>query len=217
MQNDAYFFHLDGTITASLYNDSLVSSGDNALLGLQLLGSAIKGAPIGFTYNNQATAPGMATGLLYVMGCLLPKSGTLTGIKCWMQTVGNYTANNYNGVGLYSFTPVTGLLTLIASSTNNGNVWKAATGFPGNVIPFSAPAPNLAAGIYFSAMLYNSSAQVTAPAVYGNSLSNANLNLLDFGAGIKITGALAGQTALPASILLSAIGGSNQPYYTMLY
>lgn len=213
----AFFNTLDNQIVQSLSNENFDNSGDNTLLGLQTLGSAIKGAPIGFTYNSQSTAPALATGLVYFMGCLLPKPGNLVGIKCWMQTVGNYTANNYNGVGLYSFTPVTGLLTLLGSSTNNGNIWKAATGFPGNVIPFSAVQIGLAAGVYFSAMLYNSSAQVTAPAVYGNVLSNINLNLLDFGAGIKISGALAGQTALPASILLSAIGGSNQPYYTMLY
>ncbi len=212
-----FFNDTDGTFNYTLPNEVLDNQGDNTMLGLQGLGSAIKGAPIGFTYNNQNTAPALATGLAYFMGCLVPKPVTLTGVKVWMQTVGNYTANNYNGVGLYSFTPGTGLLTLIASSTNNGNVWKAAVGFPGNVIPFSAALPALAAGIYFSCMLYNSSAQVAAPAVYGNVTSNVNLNLLDFGSGIKISGALAGQTVLPASILLSAIGGSNQPYYTMLY
>jgi hypothetical protein len=92
----------------------------------------------------------------------LDKKSTVTGIVVGMETAGNYTADNENRVGLYKVVGTT--YTLVASSPNNGDLWKASAGRLN--VAFSTP--YIAdAGAYYIAFLLNYSAKVTTPQLYG--------------------------------------------------
>lgn len=113
---------------------------------------------------------------------------TLTGVT-WYQTVaGVYTGDNTNGVALYSINMTTGDYTKVAESTNDANIWTGAAGayyskaFSSTYV--AAP------GFYAIALLYNQSAQTTAPSVGtmttvqgGGVITSGNLRMLATNAG----------------------------------
>ena len=66
-----------------------------------------------------------------VQAVYIRESKTIAGVKWFQGVQGNYTADNYNGVGLYSYDGA-GTLTLVASSTNDGNIWKASANSVGS-------------------------------------------------------------------------------------
>jgi hypothetical protein len=125
------------------------------------MGESIKYAifnlpPIALTTGITATS-----GYQYNYAIYLP-AGTYTGFWFALQTKGVYTASSYNGAGLYS-TGSTGI-TLIASTTDDGNLWKANT----NTITykaFSSPI-TVAAGSYYLSFLHRSSAITTEPVFF---------------------------------------------------
>jgi len=143
----------------------------------------------------------------------LPKAATITGVKWYQQTQGTYTAADYNGVGLYSYSA--GALTLVASSTDDGNIWKGVSASVQSKA-FSTPY-SAAAGLYVVAALYNQSAQTTAPAVGSNSVVNAALIGFDFTNSAKIASTLAAQATLPASTTMAALTGNNTMAGFFLY
>lgn len=144
--------------------------------------------------------------LLRLIAVYLDKDSTINGVMWWQQTQGNYTADNYNGVGLYSYSA--GVLTLVASSTNNGNIWKASASAY-HTENFSSPY-SATAGIYFIAMLYNQSAQTTAPQVGGITASvNGATNIYDFTNSGKLNGAITSQTSLPTPQNISGASTST--------
>ena len=67
----------------------------------------------------------LSSGYPEVVAVWIPKDQTITGVKWWQKRQGDYTANNYNGVALYSYSG--GTLTKVASSTDDGNIWKGGT------------------------------------------------------------------------------------------
>ena len=143
---------------------------------------------------------------------------TITGVKWFQSTQGNYTADNYNGIGLYSYDGA-GTLTLVASSTDDGNIWKGAS-FTIQSKAFSSTY-NASAGIYFIALLYNNSAQVTAPAIgAGAGLLNNNIPAVDYTNSAKYRGNRVTLSSLPST--QSMTGGSglaliNSMLYLALY
>jgi len=148
------------------------------------------------------------------MAYYIPINTTITGIKFFQGTQGNYTANNYNGVGLYSYSG--GTLTLVASSTNDGNIWKGTAG-TWQTKAFSSTY-NAAAGIYFVAILYSSSAQVTPPVICScKNVTTAAVNTYDFTNSAKLSSTLAAQTALPATQLMSGTTNNNNIDLLLLY
>lgn len=132
----------------------------------------------------------------------LSKSATITGIKFFVTTAGNYTANNYNGAGLYSYSG--GTLTLVASTTNDGNFFKTANW---NTKPFSSTY-SASPGLYFVAFLYCRSAETTAPSTAISSISGLNLLSMDFSDSARVNPYLDTQTALPSSTAMSSMTGS---------
>ena len=133
----------------------------------------------------------------------------------YQYTQGNYTANNYNGVGLYSVSG--GTLTLVASSTNDGNIWKAANNTFNSkafTIPYSA-----SAGLYYVAAMYSTSSQATAPAVLCATASfNANVvKAFDFTNSLKLTEFLGTQTSLASPITSSSTTYTAGNYGFYLY
>lgn len=104
----------------------------------------------------------LITGRCQFIAYYLPKATTITGVKWYQNTKGNYTSSDYNGVGLYTYSG--GTVTLVASSTNDGNIWQTASSATWTSKAFSSTY-SASKGIHFIALLYNSSAQTTAPAI----------------------------------------------------
>lgn len=175
------------------------------------LGGTVKAESYpGSVYSS--TAGALADGIVKFVACWLPNPDTITGIA-WEQVVaGSYTADAYNGVGLYTY--LAGTLTLVASSTNDGNIWKG-TASTWNKKSFSSPYI-ASGGLYFIAFLYNNSAQTTAPTtkVYP---TNPLTVTYDFTNSAKLCGTLLAQASLPASIPMSSIVGSITIFHAQLY
>lgn len=212
--------------TASASNRGVLSSTDwstfnnkpsnnSVVLGYQGLGSTIKASPIGLNLSlNVAVSTALTTQRLHLMPVYLSAPTTITGVKWYQSAIGNYTANNYNGVGLYSVSG--GTITLIASSTNDGTIWQTfATGTWGNKA-FSSPVSNLAAGTYFIGALWNASATVTAPSIQTFTSSTASVQAFDFTGG-RLASILATQLTLPSTLTLSTTTGVVTSFWLSLY
>lgn len=183
--------------------------------GYQGLGSTIKASPIGLNLSlNLATGTAFTSQRLILNPVYLSAPATITGVKWYQTTIGNYTANNYNGVGLYSVSG--GTITLIASSTNDGAIWQTfATGTWGNKA-FSSPLSNQVAGTYFIGALWNASATVTAPSIQTFASSPIAVQSFDFTGG-RLSSILASQTTLPTPLTLSTTTGVNTAFWLSLY
>jgi hypothetical protein len=182
------------------------------------MGSTVKGYNIGCpVITNAVSGQALTSGVTLYTAIYIHTTTTITGVKWFQQTQGNYTANNYNGVGLYSTSG--GTLTLVASSSNDGNIWKAATGVFGSkafVSTYTATA-----GIYYIGALYSNSAVVTNPAIgFAGSAAagTANLGVIDYTNNNKTNGtAGSGLTALASSVAASGITIVQHRYAFYLY
>lgn len=181
---------------------------------LQALGSVIKGQSVGMTSPvliNASTT--MSNQLMLIQAVRVKTGGTITGVK-WVQGVqGSYTANNYNGVQLCSYSG--GTLTSIASSTNNGSIWSTATANTVGTQAFSGTV-SVTPGIYFVVALYCRSAETTAPKL-GSFGSTIAPNGLDFTNSAKLFSTLASQTAVISSQAMSGLTVANGGIWFELY
>ena len=166
---------------------------DNYIKALQAAGSSIKvGSAMGFYPRVDHTLyDGKALWTLFY----LSDTTDVTGVGYMLSTQGNYTADNYNGFAIYSVSGTT--YTKIDSTANDGNLWKTAANTTA-VKAFSAGPHELNPGIYYVFLVYNNSAQTTAPKLYyNNDLANAAF------AGLtgtnKIQGVVNSQTTPPAT------------------
>ena len=184
-------------------SDGLINFHANHYLNkIRALGSAA----LATTFDPYFCSAGqtLIDGRQYMIPIFLQKDATLTGVKFQQVTQGNYTADNNNRIGLYSV--VAGVLTLVASRANNGDLWKGAAG--AITVPFSAPYA-AAAGVYYIGYLYNNSAQVTAPVLAGHptlqasvaplDLANSNILSSYFASTDLVASTTAMSTALPAA------------------
>lgn len=159
------------------------------------LGSSIKGVNLSFPFiNNISLGATMVTGQCVFHAYYLPVAKTITGVKWWQFAAGAYTATNYCGVGLYSATTI-GNMTLVASSTNDGNIWKQASSTLGTKAFSSGYAA--AAGLYYIATLWGSSATTTAPQIGASTVPSTSTGSFDFTNNAKLTSSVFGQSALP--------------------
>ena len=193
--------------------DLTLSQDNLTTIAFQALGSTFKGflpsnvsclvsGNVNFTDNQVA-----------FIAYYLPTAQTITGVKFFQSFQGVYTADNYNGVGLYSYSG--GTMTLVASSTNDGNIWKG-TAQTWQTKAFSSTY-NAAAGLYFIAYIYNNSAQTTAPIIGGTTSFSANAAVYDFTNSAKLSSTLNGQNSLPASQAMSGTTTTNQNPALFLY
>ena len=204
----------DGYVSSTdwnTFNNKLPS--DATVLGYNGLGSAIKGYPLGINLTAVGASTAFTNQRLWLIPVYVPADQTITGVK-WLQiALGNYTANNYNGVGLYSVSG--GTITLVASSTNNGNIWKTFTANTWGSEPFSTPYA-ATRGTYFIGALYNNSAQTTAPSTGNVAIAATTVQSFDFTGG-RMYSILTTQLTLPASVALSTTTGVNTAWYFSLY
>ena len=189
---------------------------DMSLIAMQSMGSSIKcyniGAPIPTALSATSN---MGTGSLYLVAVYIPKAVTITGVK-WFQTInGANVANNYNGVALYSVSG--GTLTLVDSSTRDGNVWKQGVDWQSKafVTPYSA-----SRGIYYVGALMSYSSTTTAPSLAYNGSTSATYSAtssFDFTNSQKIAGTLTSQTIVPSTITLSSLPSVAYKFGLYLY
>lgn len=178
------------------------------------LGNTVKYESYGRSLADITTTGALADGTMRIAVFYVTESTTLTGFIWWQTVLGDYVSDNYNGGALCSFSG--GTCTVVASSTNDGNIWKAAANTIGTKA-FSSPYV-AAPGLYVFAMLYNSSSQTTAPSIgtYSN-LQNLALASAGLTAGNKISGILTAQTSIPSSFAMSSLTGNNVLPYIGLY
>lgn len=161
------------------------------------------------------SAGGMTNRQATFQAVWLPKAATITGVT-WVQgAAGDYTANHYNGVGLYTISG--GTLTLVASSTDDGDIWKATANIWASKA-FSSTY-NASAGLYFIGALWCRTAQVTAPSIYRcGAVSNPPSSFTqDFTNSVKLSSVLTAQTSLPASQDMSGLTANSNNFWFQLY
>ena len=199
---------VSGTNIKTINSSSVLGSGDLVVgqsiydIDLELinaLGAGIKAQTFPVAFTTTITRACLDNRIDFYP-VYLPVAATLTGVK-WLQAAqGSYTGDNYNGFGLYSYSG--GTLTLVASSTNDSEIWKG-TANTTQTKAFSTPYA-AAAGVYYVAWLYCQSAQTTQPTIYAKSVNPSQLSELLTNSA-KFYGFVSSATSLPASIESSSI------------
>lgn len=149
---------LSNTINSNISN-ALIN--DNSLRILQAIGSNVKGLPFGSITPIASVNQALSDGYAYFSPIYIPTATTITGLRLFQFTNGDYVADNTNQVGLYTFSG--GTVTKVAESSNDGNLWKAGAN---NYINATLSTPYAASvGCYYVGIMYNSSSQTTQPRV----------------------------------------------------
>lgn len=203
------------TLNVPQYSGGGSSTAVDIQAGWNALGSGIKGTHIVAPDLIPRTSNSLGSGTLSFNAYYLPVATTITGVKWYQVTKGNYTANNYNGVALYSYSA--GTLTLVASSTNDGTIWSTPSTQTWGSKAFSSTY-SASAGIYFIGILYSSSAQTTAPAL-GQPASawTSNLFNIDYTNSARSVTQITGQTSLASSYSTTALATTGNPWIAFLY
>lgn len=178
----------------------------------QALGSTIKAEVRPLEIMNQTQT--LTAGQLYLQAIWLPVAGNVTGIKWWQAVQGVYTGSNYSKVGLFTYSG--GTLTLVASSADDTALWKVGTQAFGTKA-FSTP--YLASGgLYFIGILYNRSAETTAPQIVAtNSMYVAGGGAFEYTNSAKEFGYVSGLTDLPATQAMTGVNSIGIPIWLALY
>ena len=193
---------------------------DMSLVAMQAMGSSVKGytliAPVPTAFQ---IVSNLATTAMNIIAVYVPKSVTVTGVRWYQATNGNYTASNYNGVALYQNSG--GTLNLITSSTNDGNIWQQG-GTSWQSKAFSTP-QTISRGIYYIAYYVSWSAVATTPTLLScatSAAAYAGTNLFDFTNGNRLfggTGSLGALSAMPATMTASIFSGNANRCLFYLY
>lgn len=187
----------------------------SSIRAYSFVGGTVKGEPIMQTPNQVTTAMTMSSARFELTMIYLPRAATLTGVKWFQNVQGSYTADTNNRIGLYSYDG-SGTLTLVASTTDDGNLWKASSTTWASKAFSSTYAA--AEGIYYIGVLYRSTAQTTAPTMGAAPSVVAASNSLD---GFDFTNSMQFRyikttiSDLPSSIVPASAGysaGQSRPY-----
>ena len=224
-QNRLRFFEQGGNARGGYLDITSLGNGVSTDLRIaqhlesqQAMGSTIKGYTIGCPFPTLATGgQTLSGGVGTYIAVYIHTTTTITGVKFQQFTQGVYTANNYNGVGLYSTSA--GTLNLVASSSNDGNLWTGASNsFQSKSFTSTYSA---APGIYYICALWSTSSPTTSPAISfaGSAASTtANLGVLDFTNSNKMNGtAGSGLTALATSQAASGIAATQHRFAFYLF
>jgi hypothetical protein len=155
----------------------------------------------------------MLSGRSYFNAIYVNKEITITGATWFQANQGVYTATNYNGIALYSES--SGTVTLVDSTTNDGNIWKAAT-TTWNQRAFAGGTQILQPGVYYLMALYNSSSG-TAPSLgILPSISGMIGTFTILSNSRKIFGGITGGIIAPPSTQAMSTWNASQ-FYLSLY
>lgn len=188
--------------------------GDNELITLNALGSSLKYQASGGSIAMLQSSSALANQQMRFIPVYINKETIITGVAWLQQTTGNYTANNNNKVGLYSYSA--GTLTKVAESTNDGNIWKQSANQL-NKKAFTSPY-TAQPGLYFVALLYCNSSQSTAPQIRGiTNGGGISDNVVDFTNNGKLWSVLISQTDLGASYSMGDLSNTFTKSWIGLY
>lgn len=180
----------------------------------RLLGSSIVCETVGSPILQSNVSTPLVDNQLKLVAVVIPRTYTVTGVQVYVTVNGVYTADQNNKVGLYSYN--NGTLTLVASSTNTTTLFTLGLNTCLN-IPFSSPYV-ATQGIYFVGILYNNSAQVTAPSLAsGVAISNVAKASPSTTNSAKLYSTLAVQNDLPATTTMLLLTSSLIPSWVALY
>lgn len=187
----------------------------DSMMAAEILGSQIKAECVGMDIGKiNSGVANAADGTLRIIGFYIREACTITGARWFQNAAGVYVADNYNGIGLYTISG--GVLTLVASSVDDGNLWKASP-FTWVAKNFS-PAYPASVGLLYLGMLYNNSSQTTAP-TFGCSpnMSSGISQQSDFANSAKLFAFNSGNNTLPTNLAMSACPGATVMIYAALY
>jgi hypothetical protein len=194
--------------------------GDISIEAYQFLGSQVKAQTIGasilnLSVNTAALQGATGGSTIRLIPVYLQTPQTISGITWFQNALGVYTPNNENKVGLYSYNG--GTATLVASSSNDGNMWS------GSYIPAASSyvtksfagggSISASPGFYYIAMLMSFSAASTAPTFFASANMASNTvasRALDFTNGAALVAGRTTVASLPGSITVSTYTGVIQ-------
>lgn len=192
--------------------EAIPPSTGSFLSELQSLGSDAIALPIGAS-QPMATNKALADGTAYWQSFYLPTADTITGIKFIQRTQGGYTAADSNCVALYSVSGTT--YTRVAMSANNGDLWKGS-GYSLQTVAFTS-AYSATAGNYFVCMVYNQSAETTAPSIYCWNSSVGVSQLLTGTNAHRISGTVTSEGGPPLTEVAGDITAADVIYGIWFY
>lgn len=196
--------NLTTDLTAAMKADNLRIS--------QALGSAILAQA--FENHRVTTQNNLSDSSCYYIPVWLGTAATLTGVKWWQQTKGSYTGDNNNRVGLYTYSA--GTLTLVASCANDATLWQTATSATMGSKAFSGTYA-ASAGLFYVCMIYNNSAQVTAPQIGTCATTLTGIPVFDYTNSAKYFASRGSQTDLPASESMTNLSSLTVGFWLALY
>lgn len=206
---------IGGTTYKALTSNLLSTSKGYGQQAMEALGSACKAMTVGCdALTNITTTTAMVDGTRLFNAVWLPTPQTITGVKFYQGTQGNFTGDNFNGIGLYSYSG--GTLTQVAVTANDANIWKGASG-TWQTVPFSATVA-LQPGIYFYCFMYNNSAETTAPTIgVAQPVGASGVAVGDFSNSAKLTCNQTTQTTMPSSIAMTSLSSFTTRQFAILY
>jgi len=216
------------TTQAALSNDTKLATDaytDNAILAEQGSsdfkalnaiggnnGTAWKGYVPGNAFPTTGNILTLVNQRLYFYPVYVPVATTITGVSFMLTTAGSYTSTGYNGIGLYTMSG--GTLTRVDSTATSTTFWAGSTGM--NNVNFVTTYA-AAAGVYWIGMLYQRSAETTAPVIFATSESTTSAMGWGLPNSIKIIGQINSKTDIPTSQAMSGVSNSLLLPFTYLY
>ena len=192
---------VDGSVDSShLSADAFDYVQDSVLSQYQAQGSNVKAFTAPPYVQNSAET--LLDQMLVLSPLWLPEDETLTGVQFAQVTQGAYTADNENRIGLYTCDGTT--FTLVASTPDDANLWKAPAG---TIVsdPFSSTYA-ATRGLYYVGLLYSSSAESTAPQIATCGVLSGGSKNFGMPSNNFSSHRLTLQTSLPASFAASSTG-----------
>lgn len=178
------------------------------------LGCPIKAQSLGDNIFLGSTANGPTDRRLTFQAVYIKQEMELTGVYLLQSANGNFTADAFNGVALFSYSA--GTLTQIAISTNDGDWWKQGANKVCKV-PFTSPI-TVQAGVYFIGSIYSNSAQVASPTFFQSTANNADPAIIgSLTNSAKVRGYIASQSTISSSYDMSALTTLSQAFQAGVY
>lgn len=173
---------------------------DNEYQLLKSLGARFQNMPIGASIRSGLSVALSDNTIFLQLLYPQPYSYVIDSLTMIQYTQGNYTGDNENRVGVYSYNLATDTYTLRASIANNSELWKASTGATITCV-LTTPYTTTANEILYTAVLYNNSAQSTGPTLVGTNLVATGYTDKAFLGNMKyfINAQKTGQNTLPSS------------------
>jgi len=202
--------NLDGLAGLGMDGFSLYAALRDANVASGATGNKLVSWPWDPRLNDNTLAPVMTDQRLMLRPQLVKGGLQIDGVAWVQQPNGNYTANNQNRIGAYTYDGAN--FTQVAVCANDGTLWQSGAGF--RTKAFTTPYVPPSDMLLWAAGLWCRSAVVTVPGLVGDQAATTgakNLGLNAGGGGIGYTMAVdvTGATTFPATIANGTLDNSN--------